>query len=168
MRTILVIAAAAALVALMFLFGRPSILTDGIPKGIPEGIPIAKLTDGMPHPEVGLIVPLPGRIPLPDSGRVIGAGTYPPQPPWGAAAVVMVVIDGAAADFVAAYGRRLDTAGFSMRRIANPPNLIIDAPGSSYEADEREGGHVAYVTMRSTRDVRVAQLTFWDVPAPHL
>jgi len=168
MRTLLVIAAAAALVALVLLFGRSAILPDGIPKGIPEGIPIAKLTDGMPHPEVGLIVPLPGWIPLPGSGRVIGAGTYPPQPPWGAAAVVMVVIDGAAADFVAAYGKRLDSAGFSIRRIPNPPNLIIDAPDSSYEADEREGGHVAYVTMRSTREVRVAQLTFWDPPAPRL
>ena len=77
-----------------------------------KGIPIKELGDGKPHPEILLIEPLPGWIRLPDSGSAISAGVYPPQPPYGAAAVIMVMTDDFSADFAADYGRRLERAGF--------------------------------------------------------
>jgi hypothetical protein len=131
---------------------------------ISRGISVEKIGNGRIAPEIGLAAPLPTWIPLPRKGRVIGAGLYPPQPPWGAAAVVMLQIEEPANSFVAAYRKRLDQAGFAMRQIPIPPNLIVDAADSAYEADERSGGHVVYVTMRRTR---YAQLTFWSPPAPH-
>lgn len=126
-------------------------------------VAIDKIAGGKIAPQIRMIRPLPAWVPLPIKGRVIGAGTYPPQPPWGAAAVVMLQLDQPADAFVAAYRQRLDHAGFAMRRIPIPPNLIIDAADSAYEADERNGGHVVYVTMRKTH---YAQLTFWAPPAP--
>lgn len=132
---------------------------------MPRGIPVEKIANGRVAPQVGLVAPLPSWIPLPEHGRVIGAGVYPPQPPWGAAAVVMLQIEQPADSFVAAYRKRLDQAGFAMRRTPIPANVIIDAADSAYEADERRGGHVVYVTMRKTC---YAQLTFWSPLAPHL
>jgi hypothetical protein len=126
-------------------------------------IPINRIADGKVAPQVGLVTPLPTWIPLPLKGRVIGAGTYPPQPPWGAAAVVMLQLEQPANDFLAAYRQRLDRAGFSMKRIPIPPNLIIDAADSAYEGDERNGGHAVFITMRKTH---YAQLTFWSPPIP--
>jgi len=165
MKTLLAILVVLVVALALFWSGT----TTGIlPDGIPKGIPVAELDPASPHPEIGLIAPLPSWIPLPDSGNVISAGVYPPQPPYGAAAVVMVSTDLSSKDFAAGYGRRLDGAGFAMRQIPNPPNLVIDAPELSFEADERKGGRVVYVTMRNGFGVRVAQLTFWDVPAPHL
>ena len=131
----------------------------------PRGVPIEKIANGRIAPEVGLIAALPTWIPLPGKGRVIGVGLYPPQPPWGAAAVVMLQIAEPADSFVAAYRMRLDQAGFAMRRTPIPANLIVDAADSAFEADERRGGHVVYVTMRRRWYV---QLTFWSPPAPHL
>jgi hypothetical protein len=52
-----------------------------------------------------------------------------------------------------------------MRRLPTPFNLIIDRPDALFEADERQGGHVIYITMRATR---FAQLTFWEPPAPRM
>ena len=48
---------------------------------MPRGIPIEKIAGGRPAPQIGLVVSLPTSIPLPQKGRVIGAGLYPPQPP---------------------------------------------------------------------------------------
>ena len=127
-------------------------------------VSIDKIANGKIAPQIGMITPLPTWIPLPLKGRVIGAGTYPPQPPWGAAAVVMLQLEQPADAFLAAYRQVLDRDGFAMRRIPIPPNLIIDAADSAFEADERNGGHVVYVTMRKTH---FAQLTFWAPPAPH-
>jgi len=147
---------------------RPSSLPEGIPRGIPKGVPIAAIKDGKLAPSIGLVRPLPGWLPLPDEGRVIGAGTYPPQPPYGVAAVVMLKLSDSDEAFVAAYKKRLGEKGFAMRRIPIQPNLIIDAPTAQYEADERQGGRTIYITMRGTYAARFAQLTFWDVPAPRL
>ena len=120
------------------------------------------------HPEVYLITPLPSWIPLPDSGTAIAAAVYPPQPPYGMAAVVTLAIEESVADYAAAYGKKLEQAGFSVRRLPIGFNLIIDRPDSQFEADEREGGHVVYITMRSNRVARFAQLTFWNPPVPSL
>lgn len=138
-----------------------------VPAAVPpmvRGIPIEKIANGRSAPQIGLIAPLPTWIPLPKRGRAIGAGLYPPQPPWGAAAVVMLRIEEPADVFVSAYRRRLDEAGFAMHQIPIPPNLFVDAADSAFEADERRGGHVVYVTMRRAH---YAQLTFWSPPAPH-
>ncbi len=98
---------------------------------------------------------------------MIGAALYPPQPPYGAAAVAMVAIDDSFEDFAAAYGQLLKARGFDMRSSPMPPNLGIDRPYAVYEADEVNGGHVVYVTLRGGGGVlRVAQLTFWSPPAP--
>jgi hypothetical protein len=86
MRALFVIVAAAVLVLLFVTSGTISPV-------VPKGIPIKALGDGKPHPEILLIAPLPGWIPLPDSGSAISAGVYAPQPPYGAAAVIMVRTD---------------------------------------------------------------------------
>src|ERR1700722_17526163 len=89
-----------------------------------KGVPIASIANGKTLPHIGLSAPLPDWIPLPDNGTVIGAGIYPRRPPYGAAAVVMLKLDMSADAFVAAYGRRLAAAGFPLRRIPSPPNLV--------------------------------------------
>jgi hypothetical protein len=161
MRLLFAIAALAAIPLLaLWRVGTPAAMPT-----LPRGIPIEKITNGRVAPRVGLVAPLPKWIPLPEKGRVIGAGLYPPQPPWGAPAVVMLQIEEPAQSFLAAYRKRLNQAGFAMRRTPIPPNLIIDAADSAFEADERNGGHVVYVTMRRTW---YAQLTFWSPPAPRL
>jgi hypothetical protein len=131
---------------------------------MPRGIPVEKIANGRIAPQVGLVAPLPNWIPLPERGRVVGASLYPPQLPWGAAAVVMLQIEQPADLFVAAYRKRLDQAGFAMHRTPIPANVIIDAADSAYEADERKGGHAVFVTMRKTY---YAQLTFWSPPIPY-
>jgi hypothetical protein len=128
-------------------------------------VAIEEIANGKVAPQIGMMRPLPTWIPLPLKGRVIGAGTYPPQPPWGASAVVMLRLEQPANDFLAAYRQRLDRAGFSTRRIPIPPNLIIDAADSAFEADERKGGHAVFITMRRTH---YAQLTFWSPPIPRM
>src|SRR5689334_25124589 len=129
MRVVLAIAAGIA-IALLVLWR--AIAPASVPPA-PSGIPIEKIANGRTAPQVGLIAPLPKWIPLPEKGRVIGAGLYPPQPPWGAAAVVMLQIQEPAGSFLAGYRKRLDQVGFAMRRIPIPPNLIVDAADSAYE-----------------------------------
>ena len=130
---------------------------------MPKGVPVAALAARKPLPQIGLVAPLPQWMPLPDRGIVLGAGLYPPQPPFGPAASMMIRLEESQGEFAAAYEKRLIDAGFAMRRIPSPPNLIIDAPDACYEADERMGGRTIYITLRAKHYV---QLTFWDVPAP--
>ena len=47
-------------------------------------------------------------------------------------------------------------------------HLIIDKPDAAYEADEKNGGHVAYITLRHGFNIRMAQLTFYAPPAPRM
>lgn len=158
----LVFAIAGGIVLALLMLWRVAVPAVVAP--ISRGIPIEQIANGGRAPQIGLIAPLPRWIPLPNKGRVIAAGLYPPQPPWGAAAVVMLLIEEPADSFLASYRKRLDGAGFAMYRVPIPPNLIVDAADSAFEADERQGGHVVYVNMRRTH---YAQLTFWSPPAPH-
>jgi hypothetical protein len=132
-----------------------------------KGVPIASIANGKTLPRIGLVSPLPEWIPLPDNGEAVGAGVYPPQPPYGAAAVVMLKLDRSAAAFVAAYGKRLAAAGFPLRRIPNPPNLVIDAPWATYAARDAKTGNMVFVTIRSFWEPHYAQLTFWNPPVPY-
>jgi len=162
MRTVFVLVGVAVLVVLTY-------FTTGATTVVPQGIPIDALHDGKPHPEIHLIGPLPDWIPLPESGTVIAAGLYAPQPPYGAAATVTLIVEGSEADFTAAYGRQLEQAGFSVRRIPTAFSVLLFALADvQFEADERVGGHVVYITMRHSWAARFAQLTFWNPPAPHL
>ena len=128
-----------------------------------KSVPVAAIENGKTQPRVGLVKPLPGWVPLPDKGMVIGAGVYPAQRPYGASAVVMLQLDGSEEAFTASYRNRLARAGFSMRQLPEPFNLIVDRPDALFEADERNGGHTVYITLRAKH---FAQLTFWDPPAP--
>ena len=158
MRALLALGAAAALAACGPSGPRPTL----------RSVPIETIAAGRPAPEIGLIAPFPAWAPLPPRGRVIGAALYPPQPPYGPAAVAMVAIDDSFDGFAEAYGQLLKRRGFDMRSSPMPPNLGIDRPHAVYEADEAGGGHVVYVTLRGGGgDLRVAQLTFWSPPAPH-
>jgi hypothetical protein len=130
-------------------------------------VPVAVIAAGKPAPQIGLTRPFPAWAPLPPRGRVIGAGLYPPQPPYGPAAVAMILLDDSFDDFTAAYRQQLAGRGFALRASPMPPNLIIDRPHAVYEADETQGGRVIYVTLRGGGALRVAQLTFWSPPAPH-
>jgi hypothetical protein len=145
-----------------------AMLRHFMPPAVPpkvNTVAIERIANGKIAPQVGLLSPLPAWIPLPLKGRVIGAETLPPQPPWGASAVVMLQLEQPADDFVAAYRQRLDRAGFPTRRIPIPANLIIDAADSAFEGDERNGGHAVFITMRKTH---YAQLTFWSPPVPRM
>jgi len=134
----------------------------------PYGVPIAAIASGQPAPRIGLIGPFPAWAPLPGRGLVVGAELSGPRPPYGAAAMIMLVIDDSFDAFAAAYGRRLTQAGFVMRRIPIGASLVIDRPVAQFEADEREGGHVVYVTFRGDAQMRYVQLTFWAPPAARI
>jgi diphthamide synthase (EF-2-diphthine--ammonia ligase) len=162
MRILAVIGIVLAYVAIVLLQGRAMPLPAP-----PKGVPIAAIANGKTEPRIGLVSPLPEWIPLPESGTVTGAGVYRPQPPWGAASVVMLKMDRPAAAFVAAYGKRLAASGFPLRRIPNPPNLVIDAPWATYEAVDRKSGNTVFVTIRSFWEPHFAQLTFWNPPVPN-
>ena len=119
--------------------------------------------------------PMPAWAILPPGGKVVASGVYPPQPPYGAAAVITYAIDATAEEFIAAYGAQLASAGYAVRRVT-PLDLPFNAPEAQFEADERAdipgggpgGGHVIYVTLRHVQTARFAQLTFWDPPAPRM
>jgi len=122
--------------------------------------------------DAGARAPLPDWVILPQGERtVVASGTYPPQPPYGAAAVVTYRIAQTADAFVAAYGAQLAAAGYAVRRV-EPADLPFNAPDAQFEADERTasplGGHVIYITLRHGGDQRFAQLTFWAPPAPRM
>jgi hypothetical protein len=164
-KIVLAIVAVVAGAALLLWQAAVPVLPPGIPKGIPHGIPIAVIAGGRVEPRIGLMAPLPRWMPLPDRGLVIGAGIYPPQPPFGAAAVVMLKLDESQEAFAASYAKQLEHDGFSVRRLPTPFNLIVDRPDGQFEANERKSGRAIYVTLRATH---FAQLTFWDSPAPRM
>ena len=129
---------------------------------------MAQIAAGKTAPQIGLAAPFPDWAPLPERGEVIGAEVLPPQPPWGASALMMVRIDETFPGFIAGNRPRLAERGYDLKQVPNPPNLIVDAPVATYEADEQAGGHVAYETLRGTPAARYAQLTFWAPPSPKL
>jgi hypothetical protein len=133
----------------------------------PHGTPIADIARGEPAPSIGLMTPFPAWTPLPDDGLVTGAGVYRPRPPWGASAVIMLLTKSSFEAFEAAYRARLAARGFDLHRIV--PQAVIDPSTAQFEADEREGGHVVYVTFwREGGGYRSVQLTFWSPPAPRV
>ena len=115
--------------------------------------------------------PMPAWAILPPGGKVVASGVYPPQPPYGSAAVITYAIDATAEEFIAAYVAQLAAAGYAVRRVT-PIDLPFNAPEAQFEADERAdlpgGGRVIYVTLRHVQTARFAQLTFWDPPAPRM
>lgn len=141
---------------------------------LPAGMPVEELAASRdrPQPPPGLTGPLPAWIPLPAHGRVVTAGRYPPQPPYGAAASVTIMTDQTAAEFAAAYRARLELAGFTVRVVPPRFNIIFDEPELLLEAIEAAprlaGGHVIYVALRRTQAGQFAQITCWDPPAPRL
>lgn len=130
-------------------------------------IPVAQIV-GKPLPHIGLMAPLPNWIPLPERGYVSGAELFPPHPPYGAAAVVMLRYDETQAQFLVTYRHRLASAGFAMRPILFPYHLIVDKPDAAYEADEKNGGRVGYIVLRHGFNKRSAQITFYESPAPRM
>jgi hypothetical protein len=132
---------------------------------MPKGVPIDRIANGRILPQVGLTGPLPEWIPLPEKGLVLGAGLYPPQPPYGAAASMMLKLSESQSTFVGSYRRRLEQAGFSWRHLPTPFNLIVDRPDDQFEADGKNGTHVVFIVLRAKE---YAQLTFWDAPVPRM
>ena len=133
-----------------------------------EGVPVGEIAKGQPLPQIGLTGPFPAWAPLPDGGTATGAEITPPQPPYGAAAVLMLKIDSDYPTFQAAYARRLAEHGFTLNPIPIQPNLGVDRPVAQFEAPEKNGAHVIYVTYRGGASTRYVQLTYWTTPAPPL
>src|SRR4029077_18783056 len=102
---------------------------------LPRGIPMAMIVNGKPQQRIGLLVSLPGWIPLPEKGYVTGAELFPPQPPFGLAAGVMPGCDEPSDEFIVNYRGRLERAGFAWRRNPILFHLIVDKPDAQYEAD---------------------------------
>src|SRR5579863_970827 len=136
-------------------------LTDVLPAPVIAGIPIGDLARGQPHPSIGLGGPFPAWAPLPDKGLVTGAEIAAPRAPWGASAVAMVKIDDDVDHFMAGYGPRLAASGFRVRRLTTPIGLLIDRPEAQFQADDRQGGHVVYITFLGDARARYVQLTYW-------
>ena len=135
----------------------------------PKGVPIADIAAGKTLPQIGLVGSFPTWAPLPPRGTAVGAEVVRPQPPYGAAAELMLRLDSDSFDaFTATYRDVLERRGFTMRALPEPPNLGVDRPVASYEADEAQGGHVVYVTLRGDSRSRYVQLTFWSPPAPRM
>jgi hypothetical protein len=133
------------------------------------GIPVEVLAAvrDRPQPQIGLMGPLPAWIPLPAHGQVTRAGLSAPQPPYGASATLMLLIDEGAEAFAADYRARLELAGYRVRDIPPGFNVAFDEPDLQLQAEGPEG-HVVYVSLRHTRAARFAQLTCWEPPAPRL
>lgn len=133
-----------------------------IPMSGNAGVPISDLAHRQPVPQIGLMVPLAPWIVLPQSGRAITASVAPPQPPYGIASSVTLTIDETGEEFLAAYQRRLESAGFAVRQVpaALAPTDMADA---RIEAVSRNHPHSVFVAVRS---VKFVQLTFWDGPTP--
>src|SRR5207244_1738602 len=94
------VAAITIALTVVVILTRPSVAP---PKSSLHGIPISMIANGKPEPRIGLFKPLPSWIPLPETGFVTGAGLYPPQQPFGPAAVVMVRYEEPAGEFAANY-----------------------------------------------------------------
>jgi len=158
-----------AALLLLLLFVAADIATRGSVPPLPpyHEIPVAEV-GGKALPHIGLVAPLPNWLPLPESGYVTGAERFPPQPPYGPGAVVVLRYDETQAQFVANYRHRLARAGFAMRAIPNLFHLVIDKPDAVYEADEENGGRVGYIVLRHAWKGRFAQLTFYESPAPRM
>lgn len=110
-------------------------------------VPIARLAAGAFEPALGLRQPLPAWLPLPETGRVIAAGAYPPQPPFGASATILLRLEQSSDGFVASYRARLARAGFAVRR-----NVVLLHRGpfdpmleQAFEADAKPGGPTIYI-----------------------
>ena len=131
-------------------------------------VPIDRIARGETDPKIGLGTPFPAWAPLPERGQVTGAEVLPPQPPWGASAVIMMHIDETYDAFTAGYRRRLAERGFELKPIPIQPNLVIDAPLAQFQANEKAGGHIVYVTYRGDARARYVQLTYWSPPSPPL
>ena len=114
-----------------------------------------------------LTAPLPEWLPLPPSGRVTTGGSYPPQPPYGAAISLMLVIDLSAEDFAAAYSEKLTAAGYRVRCIPAPFDFTFATDGALDAYDPASGRYVVCV-LRHNAKHRFAQVTFWEPPAPRL
>lgn len=149
--------AVVAVLAFVALYGGWATLT---PNGKSDALDVAIVS--------GQHATLPEWIVLPETGRIITSGVYPPQPPYGAAASATLMIDETTEAFAAAYEARLTQADFVVRRLPARFNAAFDEPDLQFEADERRGGHVVYVAFRHTFAARFVQLTFWDPPAPKL
>jgi hypothetical protein len=132
------------------------------------GVSIDRIARGETDPQIGLGAPFPAWAPLPQRGQVTGAEVLPPQPPWGASAVIMMRIDETYDAFTVGYRRRLAERGFELKPIPIQPNLVIDAPLAQFQADETAGGHVVYVTYRGGARARYVQLTYLSPPSPLL
>jgi hypothetical protein len=111
--------------------------------------------------------PLPEWLPLPDSGRVTTGGSYSPQPPYGAAISLTLVIDVPAEDFAAAYGAKLAAAGYRVRRVPPPFDFTFATDGALDAYDAASGRYVVCVLRHNAKN-RFAQITFWEPPAPRL
>lgn len=131
----------------------------------------------LPPPPAPVIAPepMPAWAILPPGNRkVVAAGTYPPQPPYGAAATITYLLQETGEQFVAAYRAQLAAAGYAIRRVT--PRDLFQVPDLQLEADEQGagptggagGGHVIYITLRHTWAGSFAQLTFWAPPAPRM
>jgi hypothetical protein len=169
MKTWIIFGLAGLLIVAFALSLRVGALTPApFPPPAPKPVPIEAIAGGEAMPQIGLAGPFPGWAPLPDKGLVTGAEIARAQPPYGASAVLMLKTDETWDAFLSGYRRRLDQRGYSLRRMPIQPNLIVDAPVAQYQADERQGGHVVYVTFRGDKTTRYVQLTYWSPPAPRV
>ncbi|HEY7609470.1 MAG TPA: hypothetical protein VIF14_09580 [Alphaproteobacteria bacterium] len=132
------------------------------------GIPVERLREEAARGAVRyLTAPLPEWLPLPASGRVSVAGDYAPQPPYGAAISITLVIDEPALDFAAAYSAMLGAAGYRVRRVV-PPFDFTFASDAALDAYDPKSGRYVVCVLRHSRAARFAQITFWEAPAPRL
>ena len=110
-------------------------------------------------------MPLPAWVPLPETGRAIGAGAYPPQPPYGAAFSMMVALDEAPDDFIDRYRRRLAVAGFKLQTAPNPM-IPTDVAKARFKATNEQGTRHVFLALRQTWTGWFMQITFWDGLVP--
>ncbi len=131
-------------------------------------VPIAELRaeaarGAVPH----LSRPLPDWLPLPARGRVTAAGDYKPQPPYGAAISITLVIGETPEEFAAAYSALLSEIGYRVRRVA-PPFDFTFATDGALDAYDPSSGRYVFLVLRHNGANRFAQVTFWEPPAPRL
>ena len=152
--------------AMLAAYVAPASYQDGALQSFDlKGVPVAELAQGRAVPSVGLLVPVPAWVTLPETGRAIGAAVYPPQPPYGTTFSMMVALDEAPDDFIEGYRRKLASVGFTFE---SAPNLMIptDMAKARFKGTNEHGTRHVFLALRGSQGSWFMQITFWDGLVP--
>lgn len=155
-----------AVAAVLATYVAPASFEYGALKPVdPKGVSVALLAKGVSVPSIGLLVPVPTWVVLPETGRAIGAGVYAPQPPYGPAFSMMLALDEAPNDFIEGYKGKLASAGLTLESAPNPM-IPTDMAKARFQGANKESTRHVFLALRGAPGGWFMQITFWHGLAP--